>query len=77
MEMAKEYELVSFVNNHRVEQITTSIMNEFEFLKPENKDDAFEIEPLSWNLIWRKMWTKELTRYICTKLHFHHNFVNI
>ena len=59
LQMAQEYELISFVNNHRVEKITTSIMNEFEFLKPENKDDAFEIEPLSWTLIWNKMWTKE------------------
>ena len=58
LNMILEYELQSFVATNRVERITTSIMNNFEFLKPENRDDAFEINPLSLTLIWSKMWNK-------------------
>ena len=55
LDMAEEYELTSFVANNRVERVSTSIMNDFEFLRPKNRDEAFEIEPLSIKLFWQKM----------------------
>eukprot|EP01083_Nonionella_stella_P282358 960812_1 len=55
LDMALEYELSSFVANNRVERITNSIMNNFEFLKASNRDEAFEISPLSLDLVWSKM----------------------
>eukprot|EP01083_Nonionella_stella_P180070 641139_1 len=54
-DMALEYELTKFVTDQRIERITTSIMNNFEFLRPENRDSAFQVEPLSVQLIWRKL----------------------
>ena len=55
IEMALEFHLNKFVTNQRIERVTTSIMNDFEFLRPVNKDEAFQIDPLSIKLIWRKM----------------------
>ena len=55
IEMALEFHLNKFVTNQRVERVTTSIMNDFEFLRPINKDEAFQIDPLSIKLVWRKM----------------------
>eukprot|EP01083_Nonionella_stella_P122850 369792_1 len=54
-DMALEYELTKFVTDQRIERITTSIMNNFEFLKASNRDEAFEISPLSLDLVWSKM----------------------
>eukprot|EP01083_Nonionella_stella_P213062 768781_1 len=54
-DMALEYELTKFVTDQRIERITTSIMNNFEFLKASNRDEAFEISPLSLDLVWKKM----------------------
>eukprot|EP01083_Nonionella_stella_P100230 282393_1 len=45
--MALDYRLTSFVKNNRVERVATSIMNDFEFLKIENIDDAFEIDEIT------------------------------
>ena len=59
LDMALKYKLQAFVTNNRVERVTTSIMNNFEFLKPKNRDEAFEIDPLSLNLIWNRMFRKE------------------
>ena len=59
LDMALEYDLQAFVANNRIERVTTSIMNNFEFLKPENRDEAFEIDPLSIDLIWRKLRTRQ------------------
>eukprot|EP01084_Bolivina_argentea_P097627 175499_1 len=55
LDMALKYKLQSFVSNNRIERITTSMMNIFEFLQPENYSDAFEITALSVKLIWKKM----------------------
>eukprot|EP00485_Elphidium_margaritaceum_P015088 CAMPEP_0202731060 /NCGR_PEP_ID=MMETSP1385-20130828/186951_1 /ASSEMBLY_ACC=CAM_ASM_000861 /TAXON_ID=933848 /ORGANISM="Elphidium margaritaceum" /LENGTH=2462 /DNA_ID=CAMNT_0049397343 /DNA_START=90 /DNA_END=7479 /DNA_ORIENTATION=- len=55
IEMGLEFQLKKFVTNQRIERITTSIMNDFEFLRPVNKKEAFEIDPLSVQLVWRKM----------------------
>eukprot|EP01084_Bolivina_argentea_P067703 123248_1 len=59
LDMALDFGLHSFVSNNRVERVTTSILNNFEFLKPKNRDEAFEIDPLSLDLIWTKIWRKE------------------
>eukprot|EP01083_Nonionella_stella_P161426 528743_1 len=59
LDMALEFKLQTFVSNNRVERVTTSIMNNFEFLKPKNRADAFEIEPISLDLIWVKLLQKE------------------
>ena len=45
--------------NSRIERITISIMNLFEFLQPQNYSDAFEISALSMKLIWKKMKRKQ------------------
>ena len=50
IEMALEYELLSFVTDNRVERISNSIMNEYAFLDPINKSSAFQINPLSVEL---------------------------
>eukprot|EP01084_Bolivina_argentea_P006468 12273_1 len=55
LDMALEYGLTKFVSNQRIERVTTSIMNDFEFLRPQNRDEAFQVDPLSSELIWRKM----------------------
>ena len=55
IEMALEFQLNKFVTNQRIERVTTSIMNDFEFLRPVNKNEAFQIDPLSVKLIWRKL----------------------
>ena len=67
LDMAKKFKLQAFVSNNRVERITTSILNNFEFLKPKNRDEAFEIDPLSLDLIWKKMWNVSfyLTPLVC------------
>lgn len=59
LEMALEYNLRAFVANNRIERVTTSILNDFAFLKPENADEAFEIDPFSVDLIWRKLQTPQ------------------
>jgi len=59
IEMGLEFQLNKFVTNQRIERITTSVMNDFEFLRPVNKDEAFEIDPLSVQLVWRKMWYRQ------------------
>ena len=57
LDMALEFELTTFVKNQRIGRITTSIMNDFEFLRPQNKDEAFQIDPLSVQLICgHNMW---------------------
>eukprot|EP01084_Bolivina_argentea_P159606 277953_1 len=55
MDMALEFQLKKFISDNRVERITTSIMNDFEFLRPTNQKEAFEIDPISVKLIWRKI----------------------
>ena len=59
LDMALKYDLQAFVANNRIERITTSIMNDFEFLKPENRLQSFEIDQLSFHLIWRKLRTPQ------------------
>ena len=59
MDMALNYELSSFVAKSRIERVATSIMNDWEFLRPQNREEAFEINPMSIQLIWKKMWSKE------------------
>eukprot|EP01084_Bolivina_argentea_P123568 218973_1 len=56
--MALDYELQKFVSRNRLERLTTSIMTDFEFLKPCNAGEAFEIDPLSVQLVFRKLWEK-------------------
>lgn len=56
LDMALEYELTSFIENDTVERITTSIMNDWEFLRPKNKETSFEINPLSIAVIWDKLY---------------------
>ena len=50
LDMAKEYKLTSFVANNRVERVSTSIMNDFEFLRPINRYEAFKLNhyPLNY-----------------------------
>ena len=55
LDMALDFGLTQFVADQRIERVVTSIMNDFEFLRPRNRDEAFEIDPLSVKLIWRKM----------------------
>ena len=55
LEMALEYRLTSFVANNRIERISASIMNDFEFLRPKNSDDAFEIDVLSIKFLWKQL----------------------
>eukprot|EP01084_Bolivina_argentea_P067702 123247_1 len=55
LDMALKYTLASFVAHNRIERIMTSIMNNFEFLTFDNSNEAFQIDPLSLKLIWRKM----------------------
>eukprot|EP01083_Nonionella_stella_P289227 984289_1 len=57
--MALRYELTSFITNDTVERIATSIMNDWEFLRPQNKETAFEINPLSLTLIWDKLYKQK------------------
>eukprot|EP01083_Nonionella_stella_P291162 990764_1 len=59
LDMALCYELTSFITNDTVERITTSIMNDWEFLRPKNKETSFEINPLSLTLIWDKLYNKK------------------
>ena len=59
MDMALDYNLTKFVTDQRIERVVTSIMNDFEFLRPRNREEAFEIDPLSVKLIWRKMFYAE------------------
>lgn len=59
MEMALEYQLSSFVSKSRIERVATSIMNDWEFLRPKNREEAFEINPMSIKLIWKKMFKPE------------------
>lgn len=40
MDMALEYRLYDFVANSRVERVSTSIMNDWEFLRPCNRYDC-------------------------------------
>eukprot|EP01084_Bolivina_argentea_P145456 254946_1 len=56
LDMSLEYELTGFVTNDVVERITTSMMNDWEFLRPKHKEEAFEINPLSIDLMWKKLW---------------------
>ena len=71
LDMALEYGLTGFVANNRVERVTTSIMQNFEFMRPANRAEAFEIAPLSIPLVFRKMrrWQfffTPLGTYVCT-----------
>ena len=59
MDMALKYELASFVAKSRIERVATSIMNDWEFLRPKNREEAFEINPMSIKLIWHKMFKPE------------------
>ena len=59
LDMAFEYRLQTFVANNRIERISTSLMNVWEFLRPKNRSDAFEIDPFSVELVWKKMEAKE------------------
>ena len=86
--MAEEYKLTKFVSNNRVERVSTSIMNDFEFLRPKNRDEAFEIEPLSIKLFWNKLqqqtfyftplgtYLTELALYLCYLFLFSYLSVN-
>ena len=64
LDMALEYKLKSFVKDTTVERISTSIMNNWEFLKPTNKETSFEIDPLSINLLWDKLWNTRNVFYL-------------
>ncbi len=55
MDMALGNKLQKFVSRNRIERITTSVMNDYEFLNPENISEAFEIDPLSIGLVFRKL----------------------
>ena len=57
LDMALEYRLTSFVKDTTVERISTSIMNNWQFLQPINKETSFEIDPLSIDLLWDKLWS--------------------
>ena len=57
LDMALEYQLQSFVANNRIERITSSIMHDYEFLKPKNRSQSFEIDQVSVHLVWRKLRT--------------------
>eukprot|EP01084_Bolivina_argentea_P148121 259029_1 len=59
MEMALKYELQPFVAKSRIERVITSIMNDWEFLRPKNREDVFEINPVSISLIFKRMFKKE------------------
>ena len=59
MDMASRYNLQAFVANNRIERVTTSIMNSFEFLKPENRFQAFETDQLSFHLVWDRLQTPQ------------------
>ena len=41
LDMALKFELKSFVKNNTVEKLTTSVMNDWEFLRPKNKETSF------------------------------------
>ena len=41
--------------DNRIERISNSIMNEWMFLNPRNRDDSFEINPMSFELVWNKL----------------------
>eukprot|EP01083_Nonionella_stella_P230213 814037_1 len=55
LDMALDYRLTSFVKNNRVERVATSIMNDFEFLKIENIDEAFEIDEINLHSLIDKL----------------------
>eukprot|EP01084_Bolivina_argentea_P303232 523479_1 len=58
IDMALEYRLQKFVSHNRIERIATSIMNDFNFLCPSQLDKAFEIDPLSVDLVFRKLFNQ-------------------
>eukprot|EP01083_Nonionella_stella_P098541 277150_1 len=58
-DMALEYKLLTFVKDNRIERISNSMMNQYKFLDPSKKNNAFKINPLNTQLFWDKLWTKE------------------
>eukprot|EP01083_Nonionella_stella_P214243 772074_1 len=62
-DMVLRYKLTSFVQDTKVERITSSIMNHWQFMKPENRDTSFKIDPLSVDSMWDKLW-KSQTRSV-------------
>eukprot|EP01083_Nonionella_stella_P178794 632759_1 len=55
LDMALHYRLTSFVKHNRVERVANSIMNDFEFLKIENIDVAFEIDEITLDSLIEKL----------------------
>eukprot|EP01084_Bolivina_argentea_P087758 158499_1 len=56
LDMSLEYELKTFLTNPLVDRITTSMMIDWQFLTPMNTEMAFQINTLSMQLIWKKLW---------------------
>eukprot|EP01084_Bolivina_argentea_P221982 375836_1 len=64
LDMANEFELISFVQDEIIQRICTSIMYHWEFLKPINHEESFKIEMFSIDLIWDKLWNTSSTFFL-------------
>eukprot|EP01084_Bolivina_argentea_P076826 139281_1 len=55
IDIAQSCQLDAFLATNRMERISKSMMNTFEFLKPENRAEAFMVKPFSVDLLWNKL----------------------